>query len=154
MEKRITCSKNFISLEECNKLLHDYRNELLLSNDFLDQKLRSYLNSMRYNGSGMSVSDIKFFGVSTENIEPIFLSQSEYDLTLLIVLNSDFDGGDFIFLNEETNKNLHMNNSPGDMITFFSNIKYGNNKIFNGTKYYLKININNVLDSQITKSII
>jgi hypothetical protein len=154
MEKRVTCLKNFISSEECNSLLYDFKNELSTSNDFLAQKLKEHLNKMKYNGSGMSINDIKFYSISTENTEPVFLSQPGYDLTLLLVLNSDFKGGNFIFLNEETNKNLHMNNLPGDMITFFPNIKCGNNKILSGTKYYLKINVNNVLEPHTTKSII
>jgi len=154
MEKRITLIKNFISVDECNILLNKYKNELDIDIQFLNKKLNDYLKKMKFIGGDVIISEIKFYSISTENINPIFTTESDYDITLLIVLNSDFEGGRFIFLNQQTNKNLHIDNSSGDMITFFSNIKYGNNKIISGIKHYLKININNILNSNLPKSLI
>jgi hypothetical protein len=154
MEKRITLIKNFISVDECNILLNKYKNELDIDIQFLNKKLDNYLKKIKFIGSDLIINNIKFYSISTENINPIFLNESEYDITLLIGLNSDFEGGRFIFLNKEIDKNLHMDNSPGDMIIFFSNIQSASNKIISGTKYYLKININNILNQQVTKSLI
>ena len=134
--------------------MHNYKNNISTNVEFLNKKIENYLKEIRYNYCDSNVSEIQFYSISTENENPIFSNEPNYDITLLIGLNSDFNGGSFIFLNEEVNKNLHMDNSPGDMIIYFSNIKHGNNKIISGTKYYLKININNVLNSNIPKSLI
>jgi len=154
MERRITTVKDFLSIEECNTIISHCKNNESINIDFLNKKLDNYLKKIKFIGSDIIINNIKFYSISTENINPIFLNESEYDITLLIGLNSDFEGGRFIFLNKEIDKNLHMDNSPGDMIIFFSNIQSASNKIISGTKYYLKININNILNQQVTKSLI
>jgi hypothetical protein len=134
MEKRVTLFKNFLSVEECDTLLNTYKNETFVDSEFLNKKLKNYLEKIKFNGSSVSVNEIKIYNISTENTNASFLEEPKYDITLLISLNSDFEGGRFIFLNKDIDKNMHMDNSPGDMIVFFSNINYGSGKIINGTK--------------------
>jgi len=154
MEKRITTIKNFISVEECNILLNEYENKTIVITEFLNKKLENYLEKMKFHKSNMSIGEIQFHSISLENTKATFLKESNYDITLLIGLNSDFEGGRFIMLNKETDKNMHMDNTPGDMIVFFSSIEYGSGKIINGTKHYLKIGIKNILNSNLSKSLI
>ena len=154
MEKRITLIKNFISIQECDVIIQHYTTDKSKSIDFLNKKIKNYLKEIKHNYSDINISEIQFNDISIENTTAIFLKESKYDITFLIGLNSNFEGGRFIFLNKEINKNMHMNNSPGDMIGFFSNIEYGNGKIINGTKYYLKISINNILNLNSPKSLI
>jgi hypothetical protein len=77
-----------------------------------------------------------------------------YDSKNSLIINEENSVYVEVFDHQQANKNLHIDNSSGDMITFFSNIKYGNNKIIKGTKHYLKININNILNSNLPKSLI
>ena len=154
MEKRVTIIKNFISTEECDTLLNVYKDKMFVDSEFLNKKLKNYLEKIKFNGSSVSIGEIELHSMSIENKNATFLKESKYDITLLIGLNSDFEGGRFIFLNKDIDRNMHMDNSPGDMIVFFSNIEYGNGKIIHGTKYYLKIGINNVLNLNLPKELI